>query len=481
MTRALRVLLLVVVTLATMAVPTPAQDESAGLRLTRSTWRLTRLEGTAIPPRAGIGLAFSVSGRVTGSGGCNELEGSWTYLDHLADGTGITIAGFVSTRESCAKDVTRRERRLVELLFLTTTFTIDDGVLTFLTTTGERLVFAADGRTGSELVGDWVLTAVGGEAAADVPRSTVSFGDDGTLSGMAGCNDFRGGYRIVDRSIRVRRLLAGRGACADHVMEQELGFLDGLEAGGPWLVVGDTLTIGGARGRGSITLRAVRPVRHELVGTDWTIAGITEDATAAAGTTIRFDEDGAVSGWSGCNTYRGPWSLDADGIVLHIGPLMTTRTECAWEGVDLEKAYLATLEGVSSYKTPDGAELILYAGVSTRITYAPPVIPTLTGGSWHLAMIGDVPFDGMAPVNLNFQENGSLGGFGGCDLLMGTFELRGEAFRIIDLELGDKSCEPAVSELERSFLGLLPLLDRMAFEGQDLLLYAGHQSVRFTR
>jgi heat shock protein HslJ len=149
--------------------------------------------------------------------------------------------------------------------------------------------------------------------------------------------------------------------------------------------------------------------------------------------------------------------------------------------VDLEQAYLATLQDVRSYKTPDGAELILYAASGARITYSPPVIPILTGETWHLAMIGDVPFDGSVPVNLHFQEDGSFGGFGGCDLLAGTYEVRGDALRIVEVDSGDKSCEPEVNELERSFLGLLPLLDRMAFDGPDLVLSAGDQSVRFFR
>ncbi|MET0773297.1 MAG: META domain-containing protein [Candidatus Limnocylindrales bacterium] len=477
MTRTLRVLLLVVMALGTTAGPTPAQDESAGLRLTRSHWRLTRLDGTAIPARAGIELAFSASGRVTGSGGCNELEASWTYLG----GDRITMGGFSATRGTCTRDAARVERLLVRRLILATTFTIDGSELSFLTTEGKRLEFRSLGRTGSELVGDWALTAVDGAPAADLPRSTATFSEDGTISGMAGCNQFHGRYTVDDTAIRVRRVLAGIGTCADHVMKQELGLLDGLESAGSWTVDGDTLTIAGARGRGSITLRAVRPVMHELAGTDWTIASVSDGVTATADSTIRFDPSGTVSGWGGCNSFRGPWKLDDDGIVLHIGPLMSTRTKCAWQGVDLEAGYLATLEDVLGYKTPDGAELTLYAASGARITYTPPVIPTLTGGNWHLAMIGDTPFDGMAPVSLTFLEDGSFVGNGGCDMIWGSYELRGDAFRFVDLETGERACEPAVTEFQRSYLGLLPLLDRMAFDGLDLVLFAGDQPVRFTK
>ncbi len=476
MTRMLRVLLLAVMALAAMAGPAPAQDESAGFRLTKHHWRLTRLVGAAVPARVGIELAFLPSGRVTGSGGCNDLEGTWTYLG----GDRLSMGDLTATRTSCPGAGGRDERRFIQQLFLVTTFTLDGRELTMLTTEGQRLVFRADGRTGSELVGEWVLTAVGGAPAADLPRSTLSIAEGGSLSGTAGCNSFRGRYTIDDTEIRVRRVLAGLGTCADHVMEQEVAFLAALEAGGSWSVDGDTLTIRDAGGDMSLTLRAVRPVMHGLTGTDWMIAGITEGATASADTTIRFEDDGTLSGWGGCNTYRGQWSLDDAGIVMHIGPLMSTRTRCTWQGPDLEAAYLATLEDVIGYKTPDGAALWLSTASGIRITYAPPVTPTLTGTNWHLSVVGDTPFNGMAPVSLTFVEDGSFVGNGGCDMIWGSYEVRGDAFRFVDVETGERSCEAAVSEFQGSFLGLLPMLDRMAFEGPDLLLYTGDQSIRFS-
>jgi heat shock protein HslJ len=218
MTRALRVLLLVMLALATVAGPAPAQDESAGLRLTRSHWRLTHLDGTTIAPRAGIELVFSVSGRVTGSGGCNELDGSWTYLG----GDRITMGDFRATRSTCTGEAARVERLFLRRLIISSTFTLDGSVLSVRATEGQRLEFRADGRTGSELVGTWVLMDVDGSPAADLPRSTISFSDGGALDGMAGCNAFHGRYTIDDTTIRVRRVLAGIGTCADHVMRQEL-------------------------------------------------------------------------------------------------------------------------------------------------------------------------------------------------------------------------------------------------------------------
>ena len=55
-----------------------------------------------------------------------------------------------------------------------------------------------------------------------------------------------------------------------------------------------------------------------------------------------------------------------------------------------------------------------------------------------VVVLGDMPFDGMAPVNLTFVEDGSFVGNGGCDMIWGSYEVRGDTFRIIDLEAGER-------------------------------------------
>src|SRR5262245_51063508 len=109
MTRMLRVLLLALVALGSVAAPTPAQEASPLLTLLGSHWRLARFDGAAVRQKAGIELTFSAAGRVTGSGGCNDLDGSWTYLgsDH------ITMSDFEATRSRCTGDRGRLEERLI--------------------------------------------------------------------------------------------------------------------------------------------------------------------------------------------------------------------------------------------------------------------------------------------------------------------------------------------------------------------------------
>src|SRR5690349_15761408 len=293
MTRALRLLLLTILTLVALPSTTDAQGTHQALRLAATRWLLVSIDGSRVPSAVDAELAFTVGGHVHGRGGCNDLEGSWTHLG----GEGISISDMTVGRERCSGDAGRTERRLLDQLILVTSFVIADDELTFTTTDGTRLVFRSDGRSGSELVGDWLLTAVDGDPAADIPRSTATFGEDGSVTGSGGCNTFRGTYGVTDDALRVRHLLAGRATCADHVMSQETGFLDVLGEAASWSVADDTLTLAGPRGRHSITLHAVRPVTHELTDTDWSITSISEGASAAASATIRFSPDGTLSGW----------------------------------------------------------------------------------------------------------------------------------------------------------------------------------------
>lgn len=455
------------------AEPRPDPHREAVLRLVTDRWRLAELDGAPAATDEAT-IAFTRSGRVSGWTGCNELEGTWTWLTD----DGISIGDLQLTREPCDEAATALEARLVEGLYRATTFAVAGERMVLRDGEGRELVFRAAGRSGDGVLGDWVLTAIDGEPAADVPRSTLTMRDDGSLSGSGGCNDYHAWFTVDDGTIEVSPISAGRGTCAEHAMTQEDAFLDTLRAASGWAVDGDELQL--LTWRRAMVLRRVLPVNHDLVDTTWTITGISgPDATAAAGATIRFADDGTLSGWSGCNRYRAPWHIEQDSLVMRIGPVMTGRTRCDEGTMALERAYLRTLEAVTGYKVPDGASLLLIGASDVRITYDPPVVPTLTGVTWHLTAVGDTPFAALAPVNIRFDDDGSIFGNGGCDLFTATFEQRGDTLRIWDVSSGDRRCEQAVSDFEESFLGLLPAVSGLRFDGADLLLAVADQHIRF--
>jgi heat shock protein HslJ len=94
-----------------------------------------------------------------------------------------------------------------------------------------------------------------------------------------------------------------------------------------------------------------------LEGTEWTlVSGV--DAPEDAVPTLTLEED-LAGGFSGCNTYRGPYELDGDSITL--GPLAGTLMGCPEPQATTEASYLAALEGVDAWSIEDG-ELVLSTG-----------------------------------------------------------------------------------------------------------------------
>lgn len=93
---------------------------------------------------------------------------------------------------------------------------------------------------------------------------TILFGDDGTISGSTGCNEYRGPYTVEGaydpfeegvrdendgQVISLGPLSVTERACApDHVMDQEAEFLGLLGQTGRWLVARDTLLLRSADG-----------------------------------------------------------------------------------------------------------------------------------------------------------------------------------------------------------------------------------------
>ena len=75
------------------------------------------------------------------------------------------------------------------------------------------------------LQGSWSLTAYGPEgattpAAPDSPAS-ITFNDDGTVSGSSGCNGFGGGYSVEGDQVKFTELISTLMACEEPLMTQE--------------------------------------------------------------------------------------------------------------------------------------------------------------------------------------------------------------------------------------------------------------------
>jgi putative lipoprotein len=93
----------------------------------------------------------------------------------------------------------------------------------------------------TELPGtSWNLVDLDGEEPAGEPPPSITFTDEGTVTGSTGCNTFNGEVTIDGSEISFGPLATTRMACADPVAgEQEQAFLVAMEAVTGYTIDGD--------------------------------------------------------------------------------------------------------------------------------------------------------------------------------------------------------------------------------------------------
>jgi heat shock protein HslJ len=74
----------------------------------------------------------------------------------------------------------------------------------------------------------WLLEDLAGAGVVDRVQATLAFADDGSVSGNASCNQFRGTLRVDGDAISFGPLVTTRKACNEAVMQQEQRYLDAL-------------------------------------------------------------------------------------------------------------------------------------------------------------------------------------------------------------------------------------------------------------
>ena len=97
------------------------------------------------------------------------------------------------------------------------------------------------------LVGTWRLTAYGPvdsttPAVPDVD-ATLIFGEDGTLAGSTGCNEFGGDYMVEGDQITFGQIVSTLILCPDLPMAQEEAMFQVMMETATFKIEGDTLTI----------------------------------------------------------------------------------------------------------------------------------------------------------------------------------------------------------------------------------------------
>lgn len=100
----------------------------------------------------------------------------------------------------------------------------------------------------------------------------------------------------------------------------------------------------------------------------------------------------------------------------------------------------------------------------------------LYGKVWKLEALFVRDVVGEQPLTLEFVEDGTVKGFGGCNNFSGKYTIDGEKISFGPMMSTKKSCGPGTDEQEYTFMTYLAEISTLRFEDDALELYSPQQS-----
>jgi heat shock protein HslJ len=417
-------------------------------------------------------------GQLNGNAGCNNYFASYQTTDNA-----IQISGAGSTEMFCTapEGVMDQEAAYLKTLSLAATYDITGGQLKIADASGKPiLVYRA--ASPAVLTGvTWQMTMVNNGQDAVVSalagsEVTALFGEDGSLTGSAGCNRYTASYQLDGDSLTVGPAASTMMMCPDPegVMDQEAAYLKALETVASFELSGDRLTLRTASGAIAVEYSLAESIGISDTIWNMSLFYIGGDAVTnpLAGTSITalFAEDGKLSGSTGCNQYFSTYKLDGD--QLTIGPLGSTKMACPEPpGVmEQEVAILALLENTSAYYINADTLFLLDANGSLLAEFtASPLIGVVW--KWQQFQSNDdtlqAPSD-PGQYTLEFMKDGTVAIQADCNRAAGTYTLNGNQMTI---EIGPVTLALCPEgSLSEEYLRLLGDVVIYLFEGQDLYL-----------
>jgi heat shock protein HslJ len=193
---------------------------------------------------------FHADGTISGNSGCNSFSGTYT-----TDGSNITIGPLATTMMACEEVVMQQETAYLAALQSAATYQVMGDTMQ-LRTADDALaaMFAAEAASG--LAGSsWDVISYnnGNQAVVSLmlgTEITAQFGEDGTLSGFSGCNNYSTTYQVDGENITIGAVAATQMFCEspEGVMEQEAQYLAALATAATYRIDGPRMEMRDAEG-----------------------------------------------------------------------------------------------------------------------------------------------------------------------------------------------------------------------------------------
>ncbi|GMR02724.1 MAG: hypothetical protein BMS9Abin20_1070 [Acidimicrobiia bacterium] len=212
-----------------------------------------------------------------------------------------------------------------------------------------------------ELSGSWEVASISdGSGTLSAPLAgtslTATITED-RIGGIAGCNQYGGDISVNGSAVSFGPLVSTLMACLGPpgVMDQESTYLGLLQTVDAWEMTDkgiDLLSLG------ETVIQLVRTDQN-LAGTEWTVIAVNDQnggVLSTLGDTVPmlvFQDESAVSGTTGCNSFSGTYSAEEGSI--DIRSLSVTEMFCSSPDglMDQEARVLTALERSTAYRVED--------------------------------------------------------------------------------------------------------------------------------
>ena len=229
---------------------------SPGPALDGTRWTLTDYvaDGTSrhILNGTTVTLEFGRDGKITGSAGCNHY-----FADYTLKGGAITIGQAGSTEMYCtAPDVMEQESAFLAALGRAISVTAVNDRLSFTDAKGMAILsFTKIVLTVPAPLAEinWTLDSfyTGDAVSSVITGTTITavFGEDGRVTGSAGCNNFFGSYNSTGKSLVIGSTGSTKMNCPGQgIMLQEGTYLTSLGKTATFTITGNRLSLADANG-----------------------------------------------------------------------------------------------------------------------------------------------------------------------------------------------------------------------------------------
>jgi heat shock protein HslJ len=186
---------------------------------------------------------------------------------------------------------------------------------------------------------------------------------------------------------------------------------------------------------------------------------------------IQLKEDNNVSGYIGCNTVNGSYTIN--GKKIQFTQLATTRKACM--DMNMEKNVLAVLDAASSFKLNDG-KLILFVNGKEAATFSEMSEAEISNKYWKLLELNGkevkMTDNQEREQFVMFTNEGTVSGFAGCNHFNGFYKLSEGKKITVDDKISStlKTC-PDVDVDESSYIKAIAGATSFKIIGEKMELF----------